>query len=106
MAVTVAKDMLKAERLSHDSPFGILSGTVTFDASYASGGESVTDITKYFTTCDRVICDSPLGYLVEWVKTTKLLKVYATIDTVAGTRVEAAGDLSTVVVSFIAIGRV
>ena len=110
MAVTVTLDLPRAKKAHGNSPgMAIISGVLAFDGSYPTGGESVTDITKKFETCFRIICDNRLGYLFEWDKTNKKLLVYQTVDAVAGTRSEVTNtaDLSALTgVSFIAVGLV
>lgn len=106
MAITITLDALKAKKVERGAQgLSLLSGTVK-DSAYATGGTDLTGITKYFTTPFRVITDSKLGYLTEYVPATKKLLIYATADTVAGTRVEVgnATDLSAAVFNFIAVG--
>jgi len=129
--MVVSLDFPKAQRISRD--FGILSGTLAFSSSYSTGGESATDITKYFKECNRVVCDAKGGYIFEWDKTNKKIKVLypraasshthtentaatytqnattasANIAAAAGAEVPNGTDLSSLTgVSFIAIGRI
>lgn len=74
MAVTITKDQPFVERISKN--LGMLTGTIAFDASYPTNGESVTDITRYFKTCLRVTCDNKSGYAFEWDKTNSKIKVF------------------------------
>ena len=111
MAITIYTDESRPQRLEKGNGLGlaILTGHVT-DSAYATGGTSITAITNKFANCLRVICDSPNGFMVQYDKTNKKLKIYATVDTVAGTRIEVgnAVDISATCgpINFIAIGRV
>ena len=107
MAITITPDQRRAERIEKGAgtATAILSGTIK-DTAYATGGTSLTDLSKYFTTIKRVVVDCPLGYLGEYVPSTNKLLIYATADTVAGTRVEVGNgtDLTAAVFNFIAVG--
>lgn len=108
MALTVTLDMPLAKKAHGLQPgLAMLSGSIDFDSSYPTGGESATGITSHFKTCHRVIFDNTDGYLFEWDKTNKKIIVYQTVDGTAGTRnqVTSTTDLSSLTgVSFIAVG--
>lgn len=109
MAVTVTFDLPKAVRLEKGNKSGlsVISGTIAFDNSYPTGGESITAITGKFQTCLQVICDNFGGFLTTFDKTNSKLLVYQATDAVAGTRAEAANaaDLSGITaMRFIAYG--
>ena len=90
MALTITKDFPAIERISRN--MGMLTGTIAFDASYPTGGESATDITKYFKTCLRVVCDGKSGYTFEWDKTNSKLKVMYVDKVTVTTGATAAAD--------------
>ena len=92
MSVTVTFDIPKAERLSHDSRLAIISGTIAFDSSYPTGGESITDITGKFKECLQIQCDNFGGYLFTFDKTNSKLKVLAPVDVVAGSGTAATNN--------------
>lgn len=109
MAVVVTKDMPRPQLLAKDSSYGILSGSIAFDNSYPTNGESITDITKYFKSCFQIMVEPSLGYLFTYDKTNAKIKVYEKVDAVAGTRAEVVntGDLSGITAAkFIALGVV
>jgi len=75
MALTVTKDMPKAERISRS--LGILTGSIDFDDSYPTGGEDASDISDYFQTCLTIQCEAKNGYVFEYDKTNDKIKVRA-----------------------------
>ena len=78
MALTIALDFPNAKKIGRG--VGILSGTVAFDSSYPTGGESATGITAKFRTCLRLVCDAKQGHVFEWDKTNKKIKaLYPTV---------------------------
>lgn len=110
MALTVSLDIPKVERISRN--LGILTGTIAFDSSYPTGGESASDITGYFKTCLRLVCDSKGGYIFTWDKSNGKIKAFNTTDVDAasdapGPEVGNGTDLSSLTgVSFIAVGLI
>lgn len=90
MALTIATDFRAVERISRSA--GMISGTIDFDASYPTGGESATGITRYFRTCLRVICDGKSGYTFEWDKTNSKIKVMYVDKVTVTTGATAAAD--------------
>lgn len=90
MALTIATDFRTVERISRSA--GMISGTIDFDASYPTGGESATGITRYFRTCLRVICDGKSGYTFEWDKTNSKIKVMYVDKVTVTTGATAAAD--------------
>ena len=73
MAATIVKDMPKPERISRN--LSLLSGAISFGV-YLTGGEPILGITQMFKTCLRVVCESKKGYLFEFDKAAKKMKVY------------------------------
>jgi len=74
MALTVTLDTPHAERISRN--LGILIGTITFDSSYPTGGEPLTPaITGQFMTLLRMTFDQRGGYLFEFDRANKKVKV-------------------------------
>jgi hypothetical protein len=108
MAVTITLDMPRPVRLEKGNGLGlaILTGTIT-DSSYATGGTALTGISSKFNDVLRIMVDSKLGYVAEFVAASNKLLVYEKVDAVAGTRAEVANaaDISAAAFSFIAIGR-
>lgn len=108
MALTIAKDF-KTPQKAQGEFLGILTGTITFDSSYPTGGESLSDLSDLFKDLYCVLTDS-VGYVTSYDRTNdKLLAYYADYDgTADGALIEAASeaDLSTLVVSFVAFGRI
>lgn len=74
-AATVSVDLPRTERL--DRELAIITGTCDI-TNYNQTGAEITDITKYFTSVVRVICDgvSDNGYLVKWDATDKCFHAY------------------------------
>ena len=98
MAATIVKDMPKPERISRN--LSLLSGAISFGV-YHTGGEPLLGITQMFKTCLRVVCESKKGYLFEFDKAAKKMKVYSQ----AGTEVLNNTDLSALTdVGFMAVG--
>jgi hypothetical protein len=110
MSLTIAIDTARIERISRN--LGMICGTIAFDSSYPTGGESASGITGYFTTCYRIICDAKSGYIFEWDKTnSKIIVRYPTdFDASANAIAPEVGNtvnLSSLTgVSFIAIGLI
>ena len=82
MSLTVTKDMPACERLTRS--LGILSGTIAFDSSYPTGGESLSDISKYFKTLLFCFVEATSGYFFTFDKTNNKVKAYAPVNVVAG----------------------
>jgi hypothetical protein len=133
MALTVTLD----QRFPHKPQgegLGILTGTITFDSSYLTDGESATGISKYFKDLYTIMFDCAAGYNCSYDRTANTVKVYAPVDVVAGTgtaatnnfvfkntvlevdgtgtafqqpgvQVASTTDLSAVTCSFVAFGR-
>jgi hypothetical protein len=99
--------------VTHKSPMPggalILFGTVTFDSSYPTGGETL-DVSAYFTGSPHVFLSQDDGYHIFHDKGTaaagKLL-VHGTgsAEKAAGTQVDNATDLSSVVCHIIVVGQ-
>ena len=101
MAVTVTTQGSMPHVLRPGS-LGILTGSIAFDSSYPTGGESITDITKFFNSQIQVFCSNTSGYLFEFDEDNNKLKVYSS----AGNEVADTTDLSSLNVNFIAVGFV
>jgi len=107
MALTVTLDsrfpnLLKGENL------GIATGTIQFDSSYPTGGEALTDLSKYFKDLYCVITDVKGGISTGYDRSADKLLAYwvdTTTDGAALAQVDDTTDLSAVTVSFIAVGR-
>ncbi|MAH44397.1 hypothetical protein CMI37_01115 [Candidatus Pacearchaeota archaeon] len=74
MAITVTKDTVGAERISRN--LGVLTGSIAFDSSYPTGGESSTDISGQFRTCLQVMIEPSGGYNFVWDKTNDKIMAY------------------------------
>ena len=74
MAIAVTKDFPCSKRIGRN--LRSLSGSVAFDSSYLTGGEPATDITRCFKACAQIICEQKSGYLFEFDKTNKKIKVF------------------------------
>jgi len=91
--VVVTFDFPRPQFILGKSPkVGTISGTIAFDASYPTGGESITDITGKFKTCYTVVCESNTGYMFEFDKTNSKLKVLAPVNVVAGSGTAATNN--------------
>lgn len=77
---------------------GVLTGTVTFDSSYATGGELATDLSAKFKKLNVVLCDNANGDGFWYDRANNKIKVFT------ATATEASGDLSTLVANFVAYG--
>ena len=79
----------------------VLFGTVDFDSSYPTGGETL-DLSGYFDTVQFVLAEPTSGYVFEYDHTNLKLKAYT-----AGSEVSNATDLSAVTgVNFMAVGLI
>lgn len=65
---------------------------ITFDASYPTGGESVTPGQVGLEVVQGFICEANSGYTFEYVRSTKKLKALAPIGVVAGDGVADANN--------------
>jgi hypothetical protein len=75
-------------------------GTVTFDSSYATGGETFSPTSQGFVTVDQVEVFPSVGYVPEYITSTgKILArwVDTTVDGAALAEVASTTDLSAVV---------
>lgn len=112
MALVITKDVPRVERISRN--LGMLIGSIAFDSSYPTGGESLTDISKYFKTDLHVSFISDSGYVFMWNKTDDKVLAYITKDPgdaggadVVLQEVGNTGDLSGLTaVRFIAVGLI
>lgn len=95
MALTVANG-----RSLGISKYKAVTATVTFDASYPTGGESLPLAQLGLNTCDLVLVSGGAGYPIEYDYANKKLKAYAT----AGVEVTNETDLHTVSCKIIAFG--
>lgn len=80
---------------------------VTFDSSYATGGEAITVSSLGLDRLDYLLVDAGAGYLARWdgSKTTpKILLYRQTAATGALAEVPSTTDVSTIVVNVLAFG--
>jgi hypothetical protein len=83
------------------------TANVTFDNSYATGGEAIAVSDLGFTRLDILIAHAGQGYLARWdgsVTTPKILLYRQTAATGALVEVPSTTDVSTVVVRVLAFG--
>ena len=98
MSLTVTLDFPRAQAMGKGGHKGkYLTGSIAFDSSYPTGGESANDITKYFNSCKNVMCEQKAGYLFEFDATNKKIKVMVPFATQANGA--TAGANNTVVVA-------
>ena len=88
MAIAVTKDFPCSKRIGRN--LRSLSGSIAFDSSYPTGGEPATDITRCFKSCSQVICEQKSGYLFEFDKADKKIKVLMPLKAMAVTHTTAA----------------
>jgi hypothetical protein len=82
-------------------------GTITFDSSYATGGEAVTLAQLGVNRLDWLMVNAGAGYLPVWdgsTTTPKVLLYRQTAATGALVEVPSTTDVSTVTVRFKALG--
>ena len=73
MALTKTYDLPRAEKISNN--VGIITGKISFDSSYPTGGESL-DLTDRLQTVLCVMFENKSGYMFEYDYTNKKVKVY------------------------------
>lgn len=110
MALTITLDAQPNGRAVAGAK-AIRRGTITFDSSYATGGEAVTAASMELTSIDDLRVDSSAGYVFEWDKTNAKIKAYRQKDPAAAggadialPEVANAIDLSLVIPRFRAEG--
>lgn len=74
MSLTVALDNRKVTESSRGK--GVITGTIAFDSSYPTGGESLSGITAYFKDLESIVFESQSGYAFEFDETNDKVKVY------------------------------
>jgi len=102
-ASTTTVDHPRAERISRN--LGMVIGKCDI-TTYSTTGAEITDITKYFKTVKRVVCDGTTDnlYPVRWDTTDKCFHCF-TITNTSGPMTElASGDAGEV--NFIATGMI
>jgi len=88
-----------------------VTGTVTFDNSYVTGGVAFTPANLTLYSIDNMVVQNTAGYQIAWNKSSALptLIAYQGDNTNAGAapgiQVPNATNLSTVVATYTAIGR-
>lgn len=85
----------------------ITTATVTFDSSYATGGEAITLIDLGLLRLDHLVVDAGAGYLAKWDGSTtapKILLYRQTAATSALVEVPSTTDVSTISVKVLALG--
>jgi hypothetical protein len=75
MALTITFDQPRARRVKKGLKDAFITGSIAFDSSYPTGGESVTDISAKFKHLNRLVCDNASGYLFEYTHSTDKLVV-------------------------------
>lgn len=80
----------------------VVTGTLTFDSSYPTGGESISEITDFFrgSQADSIVFEQLSNRIVTFDRTAKKALLYTALSTEAAN----ASDQSSIVVRFIAIG--
>ncbi|RLC39384.1 MAG: hypothetical protein DRH51_07225, partial [Candidatus Coatesbacteria bacterium] len=73
MALTKTYDLPSAERISRN--VGIITGKISFDSSYPTGGESL-DLTDRLKTVLAVFFENKGGYFFEYDYTNEKVKAY------------------------------
>ena len=82
-------------------------GVITFDSSYATGGEEITLAQLGLSLLDYLIVTAGIGYLPTWdgsLTTPKVLLYRQTAATSAFIQVPSTTDMSATTVRFLAIG--
>lgn len=82
-------------------------GVITFDSSYATGGEAVTLAELGLSRLDYLVVTAGIGYLPTWdgsLTTPKVLLYRQTAATGAFAEVPSETDMSATTVRFLAIG--
>lgn len=82
-------------------------GVITFDSSYATGGEAVTLAQLGLSRLDYLVVTAGIGYLPTWdgsLTTPKVLLYRQTAATGAFAEVPSTTDMSSTTVHFLAIG--
>jgi hypothetical protein len=95
MALTVSTGVTNHEGIKR-----VWRGTVTFDASYATGGEAFVPENYGFVTVDKVEVDPSVGYVPEYIASTDKILVRwvdTTTDGAPLAEVASTTDLSAVV---------
>lgn len=85
----------------------VVIGVITFDSSYATGGEGVTLAQLGLTRLDWLELNAGVGYLPTWdgsTTTPKVLLYRQTAATGAFVEVPSTTDMSTTTVRFMAYG--
>lgn len=110
MAVTVAYDAdapgrggFGGEIVGHGSSRKkVVTGTLTFDSSYPTGGEDISEITAFFRggNADAIVFEQLATRIVTFDRTAKKALLYTALSTEAAN----ASNQSAIVVRFIAIG--
>ena len=111
MAVTITYDYPFPIRMEKGNRggVGVLTGTITFDDSYPTGGEDIAAIFSKFKSLTRLITNGSGIQCKADYTNQKLLAYYGDNDNAAHAEfVEATNtdNLSAEVVDFLAIGRV
>lgn len=82
MALTVTLDTAPLGR-SVAGNKQIRRGTITFDSSYATGGEAITAALLELNIVEDLRVDPSAGYVFEWDKTNAKIKAYRQKDPAA-----------------------
>ena len=82
MALTKSYDLPQAERVSRN--VGIITGKISFDDSYPTGGESL-DLTDRLKTVLAVFIENKSGYIFEYDYTNKKVKAFTPVKSMNAT---------------------
>lgn len=97
MSLTITPDGPVVERVSRN--LGMFTGSIAFDSSYPTGGELLTDVSKFFTSENMFIVhfDPQDGYLFSYDKTNNKVIAYLASGTpaivMAGTTAAGTGSV-------------
>lgn len=86
-------------------------GTLAFDSSYPTGGESFDPVALGLSEIESIVFNSTSGYVFEYDSTNKKVIVRgqdptdATVGVIAFSEVADTTDLAAVTVTFMAVGR-
>jgi len=83
------------------------TATVTFDSSYATGGEAITVTDLGLVRLDYLVVDAGAGYLAQWdgsLTSPKILLYRQTAATGALVQVPSTTDVSAISVKVLAFG--
>lgn len=74
MSLTITSALEGSERATRN--LSVFDGSIAFDSSYPTGGESASDISANFSTLTSIVFDNEDGYSFEYDKTNNKIKAY------------------------------